>query len=130
MSLFPAASVPAPDHIFIRQLAVDAIIGVHPFERQHEQRLYLDLDLMLDLQAAGHSDQLPDTLDYQAIQTLLIHTTRQLQAQLLEHLAARLIAVLFAHDDRLQAVRLSIHKPDALQGIGSVGVQLVRQRPA
>ena len=51
------------DIVFIRGLRVRGLIGVYEHERDAPRELRLDVDLQLDLRAAGRSDRLDDTLD-------------------------------------------------------------------
>ncbi len=55
------------DIIFIRELRIQTIIGVHPWERQTRRTLLLDLELGADVRPAAATDRLDDTLDYQAV---------------------------------------------------------------
>ena len=55
------------DIIFIRELRIETLIGVHPWERQTRRDLLLDLELGTDIRRAAASDRLADTLDYQAV---------------------------------------------------------------
>ncbi len=114
------------DTIFIRELEVHAVIGVHAWERQIEQRLVFDLELGSDcVAAAALTDQVADTIDYVAVcagVTALVHAAR---AQLLETLAVRVAEHLLA-DFPLARVRVRVAKPGAVPEAGSVAVQVER----
>lgn len=116
------------DAIFIERLRVDAIIGIHDFERTRLQSLYFDVTLYADLSAAGHSDQVDDTLDYQAVSEFITQFTITCQAGLLEYLAVQLVQALFEQFPRLDGVTLKIDKPSALPNVTGVGVRLTRRR--
>ncbi|HBF07105.1 MAG TPA: hypothetical protein DDW29_02555, partial [Gammaproteobacteria bacterium] len=55
------------DIIYVEALRVNANIGVHDWEKQIQQLMFVDLEIALDLADACRSDQLADTLDYVAI---------------------------------------------------------------
>ena len=55
------------DRIFIRDLRLRTIIGVHDRERERPQEILLNLELETDLTAAAHSDALEDGIDYRAL---------------------------------------------------------------
>ena len=69
-----------------------ALVGVLPEEQAADQPLEVDLDVEVDLRAAGASDELADTVDYGAV---LRRGRRAARAgpshvDLLERLAARI----------------------------------------
>src|SRR4029077_18530269 len=55
------------DYVSIRDLAVSAVIGVHPWEREIEQTLVVSVDIAADVAKAAASDELADALDYSAV---------------------------------------------------------------
>ena len=55
------------DRIELRGLRVTARVGVLPIEREQAQPLEVDLDVVVDLAAAGASDDLADTVHYGAV---------------------------------------------------------------
>jgi dihydroneopterin aldolase len=54
----------APDRLLLASLRLQAHIGVTEEERRTRQRLELDLELYADLDRAGRSGDLRDTIDY------------------------------------------------------------------
>jgi len=114
------------DQIHIRQLKLNAVIGVCPRERKAPQQLIVDLALHMDLQVAGRSDQLTDTVDYAALVERVRKAAAKSSFQLLEALAEH-IADLCLRDPRIAAVDVTVAKPGALPGIG-VAVTVHRSR--
>jgi len=76
------------DRIELRGLRVMARVGVLPHEKEADQPLELDLDLSVDLAAAGASDALADTVDYGAVCDAAVGALRAGHVELLERLAA------------------------------------------
>ncbi len=76
------------DRIEIRDLRVVGVHGVLPEERQRAQPFALDLDVWVDLTAAGSSDELADTVDYGDLVERAAAVVRDRSFQLLEALAA------------------------------------------
>jgi len=118
-----------PDIIFIHQLRVDAIIGVYDFEKTQPQPLYLDFELQVDLQAAGKSDALKDTVDYAEVSQQVIQHLQHSQYELLETLAENLCQLLFQQFSAIQAIQLILSKPQAVAEARTVGIRIFRQRP-
>ena len=114
------------DQIHIRQLKLNVVIGVYPRERETPQAVIVDLALHLDLQVAGRSDQLTDTVDYAALVARVRKAAGKSRFQLLEALAEH-IADMCLREKRVAAVDVTVAKPGALPGIG-VAVTLHRSR--
>lgn len=115
------------DKVFIEGLAVEAVIGVHDWERRARQGLVLDLELAFDNRVPAASDAITDAHDYEAIGKRLVAFAAQTQVKLLETLAER-CAVLVLREFGVRAVRLKLSKPGALPGARSVGVVIERER--
>jgi len=79
------------DVIHVRGLRLWAHVGVLEFERREGQLFELDLELSVDLSAAGRSDDLGDTLDYSKLITSLQAQARSLRCQTLEHYSERIL---------------------------------------
>ena len=79
------------DAIQVRCLRLWAHVGVLDFERREGQWFELDLELDVDLSAAGRSDGLDDTLDYSQLITALQQLARSLICQTLEHYSERIL---------------------------------------
>ena len=55
------------DKIFLTSLSTEAVIGIFDWEREVKQRIEIDLEMSLDLTAAGKSDSIDDTLNYKSV---------------------------------------------------------------
>ena len=60
------------DKIIISDLRLPVIVGTLPEERTRRQEIAIDLELDLDLAAAGRSDDLTDTVDYAEIERRVV----------------------------------------------------------
>lgn len=81
---------PTPDLIELRGLRLTGIHGLLAEERHRAQPFEIDLDLEVDMRAAGPSDDLADTVDYGAITAAVAAEVAGPPADLLEHLAHRI----------------------------------------
>ena len=115
------------DQIHIRQLKLNAVIGVYPREREALQSVIVDLALHMDLQVAGRRDQLADTVDYAALVERVRKAVADSHFQLLEALAEHIAGVCL-RELRIAAVDVTVTKPAALPGIGDVAVTMRRSR--
>jgi dihydroneopterin aldolase len=111
--------------IFIRELAVETVIGVHDHERQEPRRLLMDLDIELFASCAGRTDRIDDTVDYAAVVDLIRGHLSEQRYYLLER-AAEVIAERILEEFRARRVRVSVAKLGILEGVGRVGVEICR----
>jgi dihydroneopterin aldolase len=120
-----------PDRIELRGLRVTGRVGVLPAEREADQPLELDLDLHVDLVAAGASDDLADTVDYGAVCDAAVAAVRAGHVDLLERLAVRVVDAVLAVDPAISAVGVTIRKlrPPVPHDLATSGVHIVRERP-
>lgn len=100
------------DRILLEGLVFFGRHGVLEAERALGQRFVVDLELHLDLAAAGTADDLAATVDYGAVARLARGIVEGPPADLIETVAERLAAAVLAHDARTQAVRVRVAKPD------------------
>ncbi len=100
------------DHITIRGIEAFGHHGVLAHEREYGQRFVVDVDLGVDLTAAGASDDLTDTVDYGAISGEVAAEVAGEPCALIEALAER-IAARCLRAPRVQAVEVTVHKPCA-----------------
>ena len=86
--------------------------GVFDFERREGQVFLIDLVLGLDTTSAAASDDLSDTVDYGSLVAQVKASVERVPVDLIETLAQRIADVCLL-DDRVQWVRVTVHKPDA-----------------
>ena len=103
------ASVRFVDRIVISGLREEGIHGVLPEEQVRAQPFEIDVELYVDLAAAGESDDLGDTVDYGAVSEAVARIVRDEHHQLIERLAQR-IAVQCRLDARVQRVVVEVRK--------------------
>lgn len=116
------------DRITIRDLLIRGIVGIYPDERVNKQNILLNVTLWADTRPAAASEDIADTVNYATIAHALIDYVEQSEPLLVEKLAAELVKLCFATDDKVQAVELTVEKPDALSYAEAVGVTIFRRR--
>jgi 7,8-dihydroneopterin aldolase/epimerase/oxygenase len=100
------------DYVSVRDLAVSAVIGVHPWEREIEQTLVVSVEMAADVAKAAASDDLADALDYSAVAETIAAVLRDGKFRLIETAAERVAGRLLA-DFALSWLRLELRKPIA-----------------
>ena len=120
----------ADDLIELRGLRLAGIVGVLAHEQAQAQPLEIDIDVRLDLAAAGEHDDLMHTVDYGALCAAAEAVVTSTRYALLEALAEHLATVVLAVDARIDAVTLTVRKlrPPVAQQLSTSGVRITRER--
>lgn len=116
------------DRILIKDLLVRCVIGVHDEERRDKQDVLINLSLSVDLQKAGTSDRLEDSVDYRALNKRILSMAESSQFHLVESLA-QAVADICLGNPSIKEASVMVEKPGALRFARSVGVEIVRRRP-
>lgn len=117
------------DTIELQGLALECVLGVYPDERHREQPVRVDLEMELDLRAAGESASIHDTIDYDRATHEIGALLRFRRYRLLENAAHEVAAMLFGVHPLLQRLRLRLAKPQALAGRAeAAAVRIERER--
>lgn len=117
------------DKILITGISFYGHHGAREEERILGQRFLVDVELILDLRAAGGSDDLALTVDYADVVKRITAIGRTRRFHLLEALAEAMAAELLERF-RIQEVRVRVMKsPLPLEDcVGSAGVEIVRRQ--
>jgi dihydroneopterin aldolase len=120
-------------HVFIRDLVLQASIGVYDSEHQATQRVRLNLDMAVDdegarpqSQMAVGRDDLSRVVDYEAIGNKARAIIAAGHVQLVETLAERIAQAILA-DPRIRLVRVRVEKLDVFADAASAGVEIERR---
>ena len=118
------------DRIFLRGMRFMVCHGVLPHEREVPQPFEVDVEMGLDLRAAGESDDFDDTVNYAKVYDVVSTVLTVTRKYLIEALAEEIAEDLLRDFDSLRWVRVTVHKPTApIDGIFSdVGVTILRRR--
>ena len=113
------------DIIYIRNLRVQAIIGIFGWERKVRQEVSIDLEISFDCKRAAKTDAIKSTIDYKAITKGIIAYVESSSFQLQESLAEG-IASLVNEKYGVESLKLRVSKPGALRHADDVGVIIHR----
>ena len=121
------------DEILLEGMRFYGYHGVHPEEQRLGQRFVVDVALTVDLQAAGESDDLAETVSYSAAYTEIRRIVEGPPRKLIEAVAEDIASALLALDGRVQRVQVRVAKPEApVKGsvLDAVAVRIMRHRGA
>ncbi len=100
------------DLVSVRDLSVQAVIGVHAWERGITQTLVIDVVMAAEVARAARTDDLADALDYSAVARTVASVVREGRFRLIETAAERVAERLLA-DHPVAWLRLEVRKPIA-----------------
>lgn len=114
-------------HVFIRDLMVDAHIGVHTHERGTTQKVRINIDLSVPEPPGALPDDLGAVVCYEQIVKRIEAIVGAGHLNLVETMAER-IAAMCLEDARVSTARVRIEKLEAIAAAFSVGVEIERAR--
>jgi len=120
-----ANAAQAVRHVFIRDLLLDAHIGVFRHEEGRTQPIRINIDLTVTDAGAPSGDRLEDVVDYHQVVESVKTIVGAGHVRLVETLA-ELIAARCLEDPRVQVARVRIEKLAAIASAASVGVEIER----
>lgn len=100
------------DKIYLHKLAFYGYHGVFAEENKLGQRYFVNLELEIDLQKAGKSDQIEDSIDYGHVYQITKEIVEGKAYRLVEAVAENIAEKLLQTFDRLTACRVKVDKPD------------------
>jgi 7,8-dihydroneopterin aldolase/epimerase/oxygenase len=100
------------DRIVLTGLKVRGHHGVFEHEKRDGQDFLVDVTVWIDLDVAGRTDKLADTLDYGVLAGRVAEIVGGEPKDLIETVAAEVAGEVMT-DGRVHAVEVTIHKPSA-----------------
>lgn len=119
------------DRILLADLAFYGYHGAREEERRLGQRFLVDLELCLDLQPAGQSDDLAQTVNYSHVYQVVREIVEGPSRTLVEAVAEAVATELLRRFATLQAVTVRVKKPwapIAASHLGYVAAEVSRAR--
>lgn len=119
-------------HVFVRDLVVNASIGIYPQEHESRQRVRINIDLGVadETALAGSAvgpDEISRVVDYEKIANRARSIATGGHTRLVETLAER-IAESCLTNVRVLSVRVRVEKLDVFADAASAGVEIERRR--
>lgn len=123
----PAPAQIAPARIDIANLRLRTFIGFNPEEKTKLQDVVINATIHYRAERAFASDEAADALDYKIITKRMIEHVEGGRFQLLEKLAADLLAIAI-ESEQVSRAEIRVDKPHALRFADSVSVSLSATR--
>ncbi len=113
------------DRIFLRDIRVEAVLGIWEWERRIRQTVSIDLEFATDVRKAAENDSVDGALDYKRVAKRLIEYVGNSEFQLVESLAEAIAGIVIG-EFGVSWVQVSVAKPGAVEGSREVGVIITR----
>jgi FolB domain-containing protein len=119
------------DVIELRELRVQAVVGVLSEERDRAQPLSLDIDIERPFEEASINDDLAETTNYADVLQIATKVATEGAFLLLETLAYRVAREILAYDEWISSVTIAVRKlhPPVAEDVATVGVRCTVSRP-
>ena len=112
--------------VFLREVVVDANIGIHAFEKEGTQKLVISIDLFVPLSVSTpRHDKIQEVLDYDFVRSTVRKRIDAGHINLQETLVDDLAHALLAHPS-VRAARVSSEKPDVYEDVEAVGIEVFK----
>ena len=114
-------------HVFVRDLVVQAEIGVHRHEKRRRQPVRINIDLTVKESSQPLDDRVGNVVDYETLVEGVRAVIEAGHINLVETLAEH-IAGLALFDNRVLSARVRVEKLQVMKDAESVGVEIERRR--
>jgi dihydroneopterin aldolase len=124
-------NVGSEDRILLEGMIFHGRHGTLPAERELGQPFVVDIELRLDLQAAGLSDDLTQTVDYSEVHRQAKEIVEGPPVSLTETVAERIAGAVLEDHPAVETVRVKVAKPNVRLDdtvLTGSAVEIVRRR--
>jgi FolB domain-containing protein len=116
------------DKVFIKDLRVQGILGIHDWERVTPREIVINVTLYTDTRRAARTDNISDCVDYSAM-AKKIRAHAEGAARMTVEALANDLAELCLEEPKVRKAVVRVDKPGAVPEAASVGVEIERARP-
>ena len=113
--------------IFIKDLVLKILVGIHSFEKKKKQRVKFNVEINTDPNLNPNQDNLDSIVNYEYILNSVKKITNRKHYPLLETLSEDIFFKLFK-DKKIRKIKLRIEKLDIIKNTSSVGIETEKVR--
>lgn len=107
----------------IKDLQASTVLGVLGWEKQSKRLVVLNLELHINTDHAGVSDEMNDSIDYAMIEDKILRRLDAANYNLIERLVTDIGQFVLSLDKRVAKVLVEADKPGALRMARSVSIK-------
>ncbi|EST08490.1 Dihydroneopterin aldolase/epimerase domain protein [Kalmanozyma brasiliensis GHG001] len=132
LRLLPSSTLALDDKVIVRDLIINTIVGVNPWEREDKQDVKLNLVVYSGLSRARNStaglvDVVNKPHNYRTITRSISEYVAASSYKTVESLATSIARVAIVQN-KVEKIRVSVDKPSAIMFASSAGVEVERTR--
>ncbi|MGH1485780.1 MAG: dihydroneopterin aldolase [Cellvibrionaceae bacterium] len=113
------------DKIIIKDLTLETIIGLFPWEREVRQRLFVDLEMQVNIEQAAATDDFQYVVNYADVCDQVASLADDGKFKLIETFVERIAELVLTNFD-VSWVKVYVRKTDAVTQVASVGIEIER----
>jgi dihydroneopterin aldolase len=113
------------DKIIIKDLKLETIIGLFPWEREVRQALFVDLEMQVNIEKAAATDDFEYVVNYADVCDQVASLADDGKFKLIETFVERIADLILTNFD-VSWVKVYVRKTDAVTQVASVGVEIER----
>ena len=127
VTALPRSATAPRRSVFVRDLVLDAYIGVYAAEQGVSQPVRIDIEIEVAEPSAPEADRLEDVMCYNRLTQGVKDIIAAGHIKLVETLAERIAALALSHAMAL-SVRVRVEKPRAIEEADAAGVEIIRHK--
>ena len=112
-------------HIFVRDLALIAMVGIYEHEKKHPQRILVNIDCAVQEMGGPLEDNIKNVVSYEKVVKDVKSIVHDGHVNLVETLAEKIAAKVLRHK-AINRVRVRVEKLDIIPEASSVGIEIER----
>lgn len=114
----------------MNEMVFYAYHGVMPEENRLGQKFIIDVELEVDLEMSGRTDEVNETVSYADVFLTIEKTVTQNQFKLIEKLAYEIANQILSNYIKVEAITVKVLKPEApvAGNFSSFGVEICKRR--
>ncbi len=112
-------------HVFVRDLALIAMVGIYEHEKKHPQRILVNIDCAVKESGGALEDDIRNVVSYEKIVKNIKSIVQDGHVNLVETLAEK-IADKVLKNRAIKRVRIRVEKLDIIAEASSVGIEIER----
>ena len=112
-------------HIFVRDLALIAMVGIYEHEKKHPQRILVNIDCAVQEMGGPLEDNIKNVVSYEKVVKDVKAIVQDGHVNLVETLAEK-IAAKVMRNKAVRRVRVRVEKLDIIPEASSVGIEIER----
>lgn len=113
--------------IMVKNLTLDASIGIHSFEKKKKQKVSISLEIIVNDDISFTDHKIENFVSYEFIVNDIKKLISKGHIELLETLGEEIFAICFK-DDRIFSIKLTLEKLDVFKETDSVGIEVFRTK--